>query len=296
MWGKYPGDDPDYQSPKGHRSQADEDDVAEILNALLAAKRPIIVAGHGVLYAEASDELKALAELLQIPVATTLLGKSGFPENYELSLGTSGRTLTKTAGHFANEADFILGVGTSFTLNDFTARMPTGKVLGQITNDPADIGKCRVVSCAAIGDAKFVINQLIRQAKGKLGDTGRERATETIEEISILKAEFHNEWAKRLHCNDDGPISPYRIIHEMNTLFDKSKSVVTHDAGNSLDQIVPFYEATSPRGCLAWGKFTQLVVELSDGVRGKARVAGGQFCGGRAVWYVRSGYRNCCSG
>ena len=258
MWGKYPGDDPDYQSPKQRRSQADEGDVAEILSVLLAAKRPIIVAGHGVLYAEASDELRALAELLQIPVATTLLGKSAFPENHELALGTAGRTITKAAGHFANEADFILGVGTSFTINDFTARMPAGKKLGQITNDPADIGKCRSVSCAAIGDAKLVLEQLIQRTKEKLGEAGRERAIKIIEEISTLKAEFHDEWAERLHCNDDGPISPYRIIHEMNTLFDKSKSVVTHDAGNPRDQIIPFYEATTPRGYLAWGKSTHL--------------------------------------
>jgi len=258
MWGDYPGDEPQYQSPRRLRSQADEADVTEILDTLLAAKRPVILAGHGVLYAEAWDELKDLAELLQIPVMSTLLGKSSFPENHELALGTAGRTLSKAVGHFANEADFILGIGTSFTINDFTARMPAGKTLGQITNDPADIDKCRPVSCGAIGDAKLVIQQLIRLAKGKLGDGGREPATDTISEIARLKAEFLEEWSERLHCDDEGPISPYRVIHEMNTLFDKSKSVVTHDAGNPRDQIIPFYEATSPRGYLAWGKSTHL--------------------------------------
>ncbi len=258
MWGKYPGDEPDYQSPKRHRSMADEADVAETLDALLAAKRPVIVAGHGVLYAEAWDELLAFAELLQIPVMTTLLGKSAFPETHELALGTGGRTITKAAGHFANEADFILGIGTSFTINDFSARMPEGKTLGQITNEPADVGKCRPISCGAIGDAKLVLGQLIALAKERLGEVGRETATDTIKEIAKLKAEFLEEWGERLNCDDDGPISPYRIINEMNTLFDKSKSVVTHDAGNPRDQIIPFYEATNPRGYLAWGKSTHL--------------------------------------
>ena len=85
---------------------ADPDDVERILDTLLDSKRPIIIAGHGVLYAEAWDELTRLAELLQIPVTTSLLGKSAFPENHELSLGVSGRTITKAAGHFANESDF----------------------------------------------------------------------------------------------------------------------------------------------------------------------------------------------
>ncbi|HIG40743.1 MAG: thiamine pyrophosphate-requiring protein [bacterium] len=258
LWGKYPGDDPDYHSPKRHRSQADERDVAEILDMLLAAQKPLIIAGHGVLYAEAWDELKILSELLQIPVTTSLLGKSSFPENHELALGTAGRTLSKAVGHFANESDFILGIGTSFTINDFTARMPKDATLGQITNEPSDVGKCRPVACAAIGDAKLILAQLIRLAKKRLGDDGRPAATETIAEIAQLKAEFLEEWSDRLYCDDDGPISPYRVIHEMNTLFDKSQSVVTHDAGNPRDQIVPFYEVTHPRGYLGWGKSTHL--------------------------------------
>jgi thiamine pyrophosphate-dependent acetolactate synthase large subunit-like protein len=257
MWGKYPGDDPDYQIPRRHRSKADDADVIEVLDALLAAERPIIIAGHGTLYAEAWDELLEFAEVMQIPVTTSLLGKSVFPEDHELSLGVSGRTITKAAGHFANEADFILGIGTSFTINDFTARMPQGKTLGHITNDPSDIGKCRPAACGAVGDAKLVLQQLLALARERFGE-GRPRADETIAEIARLKEDFRAEWAERLECDDDGPISPYRIINEMNTLFDKSRSVVTHDAGNPRDQIVPFYEATNPRGYLGWGKSTHL--------------------------------------
>ena len=129
------------------------------------AKRPMIIVGHGVLYAEAWDELKEFAEFLQLPVTTSLLGKSAFPEDHPLSLGTAGRTITKAAGHFANESDFILGIGTSFTINDFTARMPKAAALGQITNSPSDIAKCRAVQCAAVGDAKLVLSQLLTAAR-----------------------------------------------------------------------------------------------------------------------------------
>jgi acetolactate synthase-1/2/3 large subunit len=259
LWGQYPEESkPDYQSPGRYRSMADPADVSEILDALLAASRPMILAGHGVLYADACGELKRLAQLLQLPVATSLLGKSAFPEDHELSLGTAGRTITKAAGHFANEADFILGVGTSFTINDFTARMPVNATLGQITNAPQDIAKCRPVVCAAVGDARLVLRQLIELAESKLGGSGSPDRSNQLEEIAELKKAFFDEWSERLLCDDAGAISPYRVIHEMNTLFDKTSTVVTHDAGNPRDQLVPFYEATTPRGYLGWGKSTHL--------------------------------------
>jgi len=258
LWGEYPGEEPEYHSPKRRRSYGDNSDVAETLDALLSAKRPVIVAGHGIFYAQAWEELKTFAELCQVPVMSTLLAKSVFPEDHPLALGTGGRTVPDTVGHFANEADFILGIGTSFTVNDFTAKMPEGKTLGQITNDPADIGKCYNVDFGAVGDAKLVLQQLIALAKERLGAQGREEATQTMAEIAKVKADFLKEWMPRLACEDDGPISPYRVVWEMNGLFDKARTVVTHDAGNPRDQIIPFYEATHPRGYLAWGKSTHL--------------------------------------
>lgn len=259
LWGNYKGEaHPTYTSPKVHKSLADPADVQEVLDHLLDAKHPVLIAGHGTLYAQAWPELLELAECLQIPVTTSLLGKSAFPEDHPLSLGTAGRTITKAAGHFANASDFILGVGTSFTINDFTARMPADATLGQITNAPADVGKCRPVACAAIGDAKLVLRQLLDLARERLGSAGRSPNEELIAQIGELKQAFFDEWSPRLLCDDPGPISAYRVIHEMNTLFDKSKTVVTHDAGNPRDQIVPFYQATTPRGYLGWGKSTHL--------------------------------------
>lgn len=259
LWGNYPDEQkPDYHPPGRYCSMADEADIRVILDALCSAERPMLLAGHGVLYAQASAELKQLAELLQLPVATSLLGKSSFPEDHDLALGTAGRTITRAAAHFANESDFILGVGTSFTINDFTARMPKDAVLGQITHAPADIGKCRPVVCAAVGDVRLVLRQLITLAQTRLGEGGRSASSAQIEEIATLHQAFFDEWSPRLLCDDAGAISPYRVIHEMNTLFDKTRTVVTHDAGNPRDQLVPFYQATTPRGYLGWGKSTHL--------------------------------------
>jgi acetolactate synthase-1/2/3 large subunit len=262
LWGKAPAeaaaDGNAYHPPGRHRSMADPEDVERILDHLLSAQKPVLIAGHGVHYAQAYQELAEFAELLQIPVMTSLLGKSSFPENHPLALGTAGRTITRAAGHFANESDFILGIGTSFTINDFTARMPADAVLGQITNAPEDIGKCRSVVCAAVGDARLVLRQLLELARQKLGEQGRPESPDLLELIADQHRQFHEEWAPRLHCDDAGPISPYRVIHEMNQLFDKASTVVTHDAGNPRDQLVPFYQSINPRTYLGWGKSTHL--------------------------------------
>ena len=82
---------------------------------LLAAKRPVIHAGQGVMYAGATDELRRLAELLQAPVMTTLPGKSAFPENHRLALGASAVSTTKQISHFLAQADCVFGIGTTRT-------------------------------------------------------------------------------------------------------------------------------------------------------------------------------------
>ena len=105
-------------------SQAAQSDVEDTTRNLAEASAPVIVAGQGVLYAGASDELVALAELTQIPVATTLNGKSAFPESHPLSLGTASRGRPATVDHFFQRADVVLGVGTSFTPSLYITPLP----------------------------------------------------------------------------------------------------------------------------------------------------------------------------
>ena len=118
-------------------SQADPDDVEAAARALCAATYPVIHAGQGVMYAEATDELVELAELLSVPVMTTLLGKSGFPEQHPLSLGSGSGVMNGAVYHFVRRADVIFGVGTSFTKHGMSMNLPAGRTLIQNTNDPA---------------------------------------------------------------------------------------------------------------------------------------------------------------
>ena len=248
-------DDPEgvYAPPKAYRSGGDARDVDEAARMLLAASRPVLHAGHGVLWAEAWDELRELAELLQIPVVTTMAGKSAFPEDHPLALGAGGHSMTQSAAHFLVRSDLVFGVGCSFAKGSFSFPIPAGKQIVQVVADGRDLNKDHVVSHAVIGDAKIVLRQLIDAVKM----AGIKRKDGVADEVRSAKNEFLDEWLPRLTA-DTAPISPYRVIWDLMHTVDRRQTVVTHDSGNPRDQTLPFFEVVSPRGYLGWGKSTQL--------------------------------------
>jgi acetolactate synthase-1/2/3 large subunit len=128
------------------RSGPDPNAVPKVARALLAAERPVIYAGQGVHYAKGWKALRDLAELLEAPVTTSLGGKSAFPENHPLSLGSGGRAIPKTVHHFLHNADVIFGIGCSFSSTSFGVPMPKGKSMIHATLDPADINTTLSIS------------------------------------------------------------------------------------------------------------------------------------------------------
>ncbi len=239
------------------RTAADPVDAVRVARRLMEAGRPVIYAGQGVLYAEATPELVELAELLNAPVMTTTLGKSGFPEDHPLSLGTGGNTGTKAVGEFLRRSDLVFGIGTSFQKTLASAPVPRGKAIIQSTINDKDLNGEYGLEDMLLGDAKLVLRQLIDEVKQALGGNGRRGDASVSSEIAGIKREWLDEWMPRL-TSDDIPISPYRVVWELNNGLDKANSIVTHDSGNPRDQIVPFYEATTPRGYIGWGNSTQL--------------------------------------
>ena len=239
------------------RTAADPADAVRVARRLMDAGRPVIYAGQGVLYAEATPELVELAELLNAPVMTTTLGKSGFPEDHPLSLGTGGNTGTKAVGEFLRRSDLVFGIGTSFQKTLASAPVPRGKAIIQSTINDKDLNGEYGLEDMLLGDAKLVLRQLIDEVKQALGGNGRRGDASVSSEIAGIKREWLDEWMPRL-TSDDIPISPYRVVWELNNGLDKANSIVTHDSGNPRDQIVPFYEATTPRGYIGWGNSTQL--------------------------------------
>ena len=253
---EYEGD-LDYTPVKGNRTAPDTQDVKEVAQVLLKAKDLVVHAGQGVMYAEARDELIEFAELLQAPVLTTMVGKSGFPENHPLALGAATRSGPKPLFHFIRKADVVFGVGTSFTQTGYGPEVPSGKVIVHSTNDPADVNKDQKADYAVIGDAKLVLRALIEEVKSQTRGVGNRADGEVAKEIKAVKKEWLDEWMPQL-TSDEVPINQYRIIWDMLHTVDRANTIVTHDAGSPREQLTPFWETVVQRTYMGWGKSTQL--------------------------------------
>src|SRR5262249_4018365 len=234
-----PFDEPNlnYTPARGYRSAGDPQDVAAAAKALLEAERPIIHVGHGVLWAEAWDELRELAELVQAPVMTTMAAKSAFPENHPLSIGTGGHTLTDRAARFLVRSDLVFGVGCSFARGAFSTPIPGKKRLVHITHDAAHVDGESAAGQAVIGDAKLVLRQLIDEIGRR---NGLRQGSSVADEITQAREAERQRWQPKLTSNDT-PISPFRVIAELMRAVDRTRAIVTHDSGNPRDQMLTTY-------------------------------------------------------
>ena len=245
----------DYTPVYSTRSGPDPEAVKAAAVTLRTARRPVIYAGQGVHYAEAWPQLKELVELLGAPTTTSLEGKSAFPEDHPLSLGSGGRSLPRTVHEFLQNSDVIFGIGCSFTSTNFGITMPTGKTVIHATLDPIDLNKNVVSQHALVGDAALTLEALIAELKAQ-GQTPPD--TSVVEkEIASTKAAWLAEWMPKLTCNE-APLNPYRVLWDLANTVDRPNTIITHDAGSPRDQISPFWESTTPLSYIGWGKTTQL--------------------------------------
>jgi acetolactate synthase-1/2/3 large subunit len=223
--------DLNYQPVKAAHPAVHARDVVEAAKVLAEAKRPVIYAGQGILYAEACKELVEFAGLLQAPVATTLEGKSAFPEDHPLSLGT-GCSLTRHGIVAAN--------------------IPPGKVIVHATDDERDINKHYRADFPVLGDARLVLGHLTDTIK-KLPGKERHGDGNVADQIKEVREEWLNEWMPKL-TSKEVPINPYRVIWDFVNTVKPDEAIVTHDAGSPRNQLAPLYRATVPRSYLGWGK------------------------------------------
>jgi len=245
----------DYRPVVRTRSAPDPDAVRDAARALVDAARPVIYAGQGVHWAEAYAELKELAELLAAPVCTSLEGKSAFDETHPLALGSGGAAIPGQLRHFLDKADLIFGIGCSFGETAFGVRMPTGKTVIHATLDPADFNKSVPCAQALAGDAKLTLAALVEACRALL-PAPRDHSAVTREIADVEKA-WLAEWLPLLEC-DEAPLSPYRVLWDLQKTVDVANTIITHDAGSPRDQLTPFWKSTAPLSYLGWGKTTQL--------------------------------------
>ncbi|MCY4087149.1 MAG: thiamine pyrophosphate-requiring protein [Actinomycetia bacterium] len=246
-----------YSPSVASRAAPDPDDVRAAAQALLDAKRPVLYAGQGVHYAEAWLQLQELAELLSIPVTTSLQGKSAFPENHPLSLGSGGRALPAPVTQFLAEADVIFGVGCSFTSTAYGVSMPPGKTVIHQTLDPNDLGHDVAVTHPLLGDSALALDAVLCELRDRGTTRNEARTREVGHEIARAREAWIEPWLVKL-SSDETPLSPYRIIRDLMRTVDRSQTVITHDAGSPRDQLSPFWESTVPLSYIGWGKTTQL--------------------------------------
>lgn len=247
----------DYVASFHTRYGPDPAAVAEVAKVLADAERPVIYAGQGVHYAQAWPELKEFAELLSIPVTTSIQGKSAFPENHPLALGCAGRSCPQTVHEFLKEADVIFGIGCSFAATAFGIRVPERPTLIHATLDPNDLNKDVGADYALVGDAQLTLRALLGDLKNQSLAKAQKRNDAAPQRIQSIREEFLAKWMPKLACQET-PINPYRVIAELNKHVDKANTIITHDAGSPRDQMTPFWESTEPLSYIGWGKTTQL--------------------------------------
>jgi acetolactate synthase-1/2/3 large subunit len=247
----------DYRPTPRLRSAPDPREDARVAETLVNARNPVIYAGQGVHYAKAWPQLRRLAELLEAPVTTSLGGKSAFPEDHPLALGSGGNAIPKTVYDFLQKADVIFGIGCSFTTTNFGISFPKGKTFIHATLDPTDINKDIPADEAIVGDAGLVLDALNAAVNDRLGGRPRGRRDGIAREIRTIRDEWLEQWMPKLTSNES-PLSPYRVIWDLLQTVDVKNTIITHDAGSPRDQLSPFWTSLEPLSYIGWGKTTQL--------------------------------------
>ncbi|MEO7134069.1 MAG: thiamine pyrophosphate-binding protein [Vicinamibacterales bacterium] len=214
--------------PEIAKSGLDSATAARIVDALATSRRPVLYAGGGVLSARATQELRELAEALQVPVAHTLMGKGCLPHEHPLLLGQSGFWGTPIANEKCRTADLIVAVGTRLAEANssswdprFTFSIPPTRLI-HIDADLAEIGRNYQTELGVCADAKLALAALADEARGKRhADRGR-----LHEEIARGRKEFAGNWAEQW-TSDQFPLRPERILSELRRAAPADAFIVT---------------------------------------------------------------------
>jgi acetolactate synthase-1/2/3 large subunit len=222
------------------------------------AKRPVIVVGGGVITAEATVELRQLAEAIKAPVVTTWNGKGGFPEDHRLFAGAVGQTGTAVGNGIASAADVVIAVGCRFT--DWSASsyrrgvsfsLPPGKLI-HIDIDPYEIGKNYPAEVGICADAKPALADLT----AAVAVVGEDEAGDHLNTLDALK----EEWAAQIGRRTDSaefPFTSQRPLRDLRSVMERD-AIVIAGSGNvqgAVKQSFPVYE---PRTHLTAGGYSSM--------------------------------------
>jgi len=232
--------------------------LAVALDMLLNAERPVIIAGQGVLLAEASVELRIFAERMDIPVVTSPNGKGAISDRHALAFGTIGCTGCHAANDAIKHADVMLALGFSFDdrsasawLDGGTVARPPGRLI-QIDLDPAEIGRNHPAELGILGDAKASLVRLTELADVR-ADGPRRSSAAWLERLQRGRQAWQ-AYQDRMAGSDQVPLRPERLVQALSRALPED-AIVASDAGVPHDWMIQLFEALRPRHLLQSGGF-----------------------------------------
>ena len=224
------------------RSEPAEEQVRAALAQLEAAERPVIVAGGGVRASGAAAELVALAERLNIPVATSLNGKDTIPGVHPLSVGVVGTYSRESANRVVNEADLVAFIGTTAggMTTHFWQVPPIGVAAIQIDLEPETIGRNYPLQAAVQGDAKVTLARMLAltNAESAAGRAG------WVERAGGIVSEWRGKFSELLE-SDAVPMRPERICKELSDHL-PDDAIVVADTGHGGMWMGGMYDLRTP--------------------------------------------------
>jgi len=242
---------------RGYHPWTDPDivQIEKAIDMLLAADKPIILAGGGVTISSAFAELQSISELLMIPVVTTFKGKGSFPENHPLSLGPIGMHGHAEANKLMTEADCVLAIGTRFsdrsvgTFEEFEKRL---KII-HMDVDPAEIGKNQTTNIAVVGDVQATLRIMVKLLMHK--SIKKTEGTTWLKHVKEVK----EYWRENLKL-PKGEMTAAKILRKLREVLPK-ESITTTEVGQHQMWASLFFDVIHPGtffsstglGTMGWG-------------------------------------------
>ncbi len=253
---------------RGHSA----DSISDAARLIREAKRPVILAGHGIIQSGAYEQVRTLAERMQIPVASTLLGLGAFPASHELSLGMMGMHGEAWVNNAIQNADLLIACGMRFddrVTGTLATYAPNAKKI-HIEIDPAEINKNVKVDVALVGDLKQVLEVLLPQIPSK-------SSSPWVREINEMKGECAVRDIKNLP--DNGHLYAAHVIHDLWNATG-GKAIVVTDVGQHQMWEAQYYRHDGPRTLVTSGGLGTMGFALPAAIG--AKVA----CPEKEVWVI----------
>jgi acetolactate synthase-1/2/3 large subunit len=229
--------------------KAEPRQIADALQRVLAAKRPVLYVGGGIIHSGASEELFRLAEMLRIPVTPTLMGLGCFPSGHPLSLGMLGMHGTYWANMAVSNSDLLLAVGVRFD-DRVTGRVDTfaqGAEIVHIDVDASSVNKNVRAHCAVVADAKSALQQMLDALQAELHQPAPERLDAWWQQIAEWKAR-----APLVYLDSTDSIKPQQLCEKLDRITG-GNAIIATDVGQHQMWIAQYYGFRRPRQSLTSG-------------------------------------------